>query len=100
MFAFGVPRSRVVRMVMTENFVVGVIATVLGIGLGVLILQWFIETLAPQSMPELQLPLVLGWDVVAWSVAVGVVAVTLAPILTAPRKLKKMNIPDTLRVME
>jgi putative ABC transport system permease protein len=100
MFAFGVPRSRVVRMVMTENFVVGAIATILGIGLGVLILQWFITTLAPQSMPELQLPLVLGWDVVAWSVAVGVVAVTLAPLLTAPRKLKKMNIPDTLRVME
>jgi putative ABC transport system permease protein len=100
MFAFGVPRSRVVRMVMTENFVVGAIATILGIGLGVLILQWFITTLAPQSMPELQLPLVLGWDVVAWSVAVGVVAVTLAPLLTAPRKLKKMSIPDTLRVME
>ncbi len=100
MFAFGVKRRRVVAMVMTENLVVGLIATLLGIGLGLLILQWFIEVQAPQSMPELQLPLVVGWDVIAWSVAVGVVAVALAPLLTAPRKLRKMNIPDTLRVME
>ena len=31
---------------------------------------------------------------------VGVVAVGLAPLLTAPRKLRKMDLPSTLRVME
>jgi putative ABC transport system permease protein len=87
-------------MVMTENFIVGLIATLLGIGLGLLILQWFIEVQAPETMPDLQLPLVIGWDVVVWSIVVGVVAVALAPLLTAPRKLRRMNIPDTLRVME
>jgi putative ABC transport system permease protein len=100
MFAFGVTRRRVVGMLMTENFIVGLIATLLGIGLGLLILQWFIEVQAPETMPDLQLPLVIGWDVVAWSIVVGVVAVALAPLLTAPRKLRRMNIPDTLRVME
>jgi len=35
-----------------------------------------------------------------WAVGVGVVAVGLAPLLTAPRKLRKMDLPSTLRVME
>jgi hypothetical protein len=35
-----------------------------------------------------------------WAVGVGVVAVGLAPLLTAPRTLRKMDLPSTLRVME
>ncbi|MGI9529276.1 MAG: FtsX-like permease family protein, partial [Acidimicrobiia bacterium] len=100
MFAFGVPRWKAVRITVVESFTIGVIATTLGIVGGLGLMWWFLFRLAPQSMPEVGFNLVLSAASVGVAVVVGVVAVGLAPLLTAPRRMRRMDVPSTLRVME
>ncbi len=100
MFAYGVPRWKAVRMIMTESTLVGLVATVLGLVGGWGLLVWFIRALSPQSMPHIGMEMLVTPGSVAVAVVVGVVAVGLAPLLTAPRRLGRMDVPSTLRVME
>lgn len=100
MFAYGVPVRRVVRMIVVESFTIGLLATVLGVAGGLALLWWFLNVLAPESMPEIGFDVVLAPGSVAVAVIIGVVAVGLAPLLTAPRRLRRMDLPSTLRVME
>jgi putative ABC transport system permease protein len=100
MFAFGVPRWKAVRITVVESLTIGIIATTLGIAGGMGLLWWFLFRLAPQSMPEVGFDLVLAPASVGIAVVVGVVAVGLAPLLTAPRRMRHMDVPSTLRVME
>jgi hypothetical protein len=51
-------------------------------------------------MPEIGLDILLSPVSVAIAVAIGIVAVGLAPLLTAPRRLARMDVPFTLRVMK
>jgi putative ABC transport system permease protein len=100
MFAYGVPRWKAVRIIVTESTLIGVFATVLGLIGGLGLLAWFVKVLAVQSMPEIGIDIVLSSGSIVFGVVVGVLAVALAPLLTAPRRLGKMDIPSTLRVME
>ena len=99
MFAYGVRRRTVVSMLVLESAVVGVVATVIGLLGGFALFRYFITQWA-QTMPEIAIPVEMSPATLLWAVGVGVVAVGLAPLLTAPRKLKKMDLPSTLRVME
>jgi putative ABC transport system permease protein len=100
MFAYGVPRRRAVRMIMIESTLIGTLATVIGVAGGMAMLVWFVRSLGSSSMPEIGLDIVLSPVSVAIAVAIGVVAVGLAPLLTAPRRLSRMDVASTLRVME
>jgi len=100
MFSYGVPRWKVVRMIMIESTVIGMVATVVGIAGGIGMLVWFVRNLANTSMPEIGLDTILSPASVVIAIIIGVVAVGLAPLLTAPRRLGKMDVPSTLRVME
>ncbi|HSR43930.1 MAG TPA: FtsX-like permease family protein [Acidimicrobiia bacterium] len=100
MFAFGVPRWKAVRMIMIESTLIGVLATALGTAGGMGLLVWFVRSLASQSMPQIGLDILLTPSSVGIAIAVGIVAVGLAPLLTAPRRLGRMDVPSTLRVME
>ncbi len=99
MFAYGIRARTVVRMLVTESALVGVVATIIGLIGGFALFQYFITQWA-QTMPEIAIPVVMSPATLVWAVGVGVVAVGLAPLLTAPRKLRKMDLPSTLRVME
>ncbi|MGB9357042.1 MAG: FtsX-like permease family protein [Acidimicrobiia bacterium] len=99
MFAYGIRPRTVVRMLVTESAIVGVVATVIGLIGGFALFQYFITQWA-QTMPEIAIPVVMSPATLVWAIGVGVVAVGLAPLLTAPRKLRKMDLPSTLRVME
>lgn len=99
MFAYGVRRRVVVSMLVLESAVVGVVATIIGLLGGFALFRYFITVWA-QTMPEIAIPVEMSPATLLWAVGVGVVAVGLAPLLTAPRKLKKMDLPSTLRVME
>ncbi len=99
MFAYGVRPRTVVFMLVLESAVVGVVATIFGLLGGFALFRYFI-TLWAQTMPEIAIPLVMSPATLVWAVGIGVVAVGLAPLLTAPRKLRKMDLPSTLRVME
>ncbi|MBN1562848.1 MAG: FtsX-like permease family protein [Anaerolineae bacterium] len=99
MFAFGLPPRTVTRMAMLENLIVGICGTVIGFGLGALILVWFTQTRMPTILPEIRFPITLSWETTILAILVGVVVVTLTPLLTI-RKMMDMDVPDTLRVME
>lgn len=99
MFAYGVRPRKVIRMLLVESAAVGVVATIIGIVGGFWLLGYMIDASA-ESMPDVAIPVIVTPSVIVWAVIVGVVAVGLAPLLTAPRRLRKMDLPSTLRVME
>lgn len=99
MFAFGLPTWRVMGVAVTESLLVGLLGTVIGIVSGRLLLEWLIRVLLPQTLPDLGIEPFLSASTVATALALGVVAVAVAPLLTL-RRLRRMDIPSTLRVME
>ena len=99
MTAFGVPLSTSLRVSIVESFVVGLLATLLGLALGLVVLRWVLGSVIPGTFPDLGLAASLSGSSLAAAVVVGVVAVTLAPLLVA-RRMARMDVPSTLRVVE
>jgi putative ABC transport system permease protein len=99
MFAFGLPVRTVTRMIMQENCVTGILGTLLGIGLGILFVTWFVFERMPIILPEMRMPVTLSTGTLALAFGVGVVVVTITPLL-AVRRMAQMDIPSALRVME
>ena len=99
MFAYGLPVRSVMGMAIVESAILGVISTILGLVGGYLLLQWVVIVLIPATMPDLGIAALIKPTTLAVAVALGVGAVAIAPILTLGR-LRKMNVPSTLRVME
>ena len=99
MFAFGYPLRSVVAMEIAESLLVGIIGTTTGLLGGWLLLDWLITGLLPNTLPDLDIVTALAGQTVLIAVLLGVLAVALAPLLTV-RKLRRMDIPSTLRVVE
>lgn len=99
MFAFGLRPRAPVAIAMGESLLLGVLATAIGVGLGYLLLRWIVGVQFPEVLPEVGARAVISWGTVALAALAGVVAVTLAPLLTLPR-LRRMDVPSSLRVME
>ena len=99
MFAYGVPVRRVIANLSMEGLLLGVAAVVLGALFGYALLLWMVLYLMPTAIPEIgPLVSIRPFEMTLYF-AVGLVAVALAPAFSV-RKLKKMSIPGTLRVME
>ena len=99
MFAHGLPVHSGLRVSMVESLLVGLLGTLLGIGLGLAVVGWVVNSLVPDIWPELGMVVTLAPDSVLVALLVGVAAVTLAP-LSMLRRLRRMDIPATLRVVE
>ncbi len=99
MFAFGLPVRRVLQIIATETFVIGVVATVFGTALGYVLLRWIVQSQVASTSPDLAIDPYVATSTLVTAALVGVVAVTLAPFLTV-RKLRRMDVPSTLRVLE
>ena len=99
MFAFGVPTWRVLAQAVTENAIIGVLATAVGIAAGLGVLSWVVGTLSRDVFPELGVAITISTGSIVTAVLVGVVAVAAAPLLGAAR-LRRMDVPSTLRVVE
>lgn len=99
MLAFGIPVWTVLRMAVVESLAIGVLGTILGLGGGYLMLLWTVEVLLPQTLPDVTLQSTLSLASLGIVLALGIVAVAAAPLFTM-RRLLRMNIPSTLRVME
>jgi putative ABC transport system permease protein len=99
MFAFGLPTRTVLRMAVVESGVVGFLGTVLGVLLGWLLLGWIVNVLLPETFPDLGIVTYVAPTTLAIALVLGVLMVALAPALTL-RKLRRMDVPSTLRVME
>jgi ABC-type antimicrobial peptide transport system permease subunit len=99
MFAFGVPLRSVLLTLSAESALIGILGTAIGGGVGLLILRWMMQTLFPETMPDLAIRTVLSGGSRALVAFLGIGAVSIAPLLLS-RRLARMDIPSTLRVLE
>jgi len=99
MFAYGVPPRAVLAMAIVESAVIGVVATVLGILAGLGLLNWMVNVMLPTTLPDLEVTAAVQTSTYVTAAVLGIVAVALAPVLTL-RRLRRMDIPSTLRVVE
>jgi putative ABC transport system permease protein len=99
MMAFGVPLRTVLRMATVESFFVGLLATIVGLIGGYILLQWTLTSALPDVFPELRMEVIISAQNLATASVLGIIAVAAAPLLTI-RKLRRMNLPSTLRIME
>jgi putative ABC transport system permease protein len=99
MLAFGMPARRVMASAMIESGLIGLLGTVIGLAGGLAALSWLVYGLLPSSMPDFALDPAISPGTLVVAVGLGIVAVALAPVLTW-RRLTRMNLPATLRVVE
>ena len=99
MFAYGVSVGRVVSNLVIEGLVVGTIATLIGIALGYGLLLWMIHSLVPATYPELGVAFTVDLAQLALLLILAISVIAIAPVLSV-RKLQRMDIHSTLRVME
>jgi putative ABC transport system permease protein len=99
MFAFGLPVRRVLAMAVVESACIGLLGTALGIAGGRLLLHWLINSLFASTAPDLGITVALAPRTLLIAAALGMIAVAVAPLLGA-RRIRNMDIPSTLRVVE
>ena len=99
MFAFGITPGRVVRLLMVESLVLAVLGTGLGVLGGWALARWIVERVVPATLPEIGISTYLSPSSLVGSALLGVVAVALGPLLVT-RRLRRLDVPATLRVME
>jgi putative ABC transport system permease protein len=98
MFAFGLPIRTVTRMQMLENVLIGVLGTLLGVAIGWLVIIGIFQIDYPQ-LEDIQMTIAVSETTYLLAFGVGVVVVALTPLLSV-RRMRRMDIPSTLRVME
>ena len=99
MMAYGVPVGTVLRLAVIENLIIGILATVFGVGLGILILGWVVNVNLKEVLPELGAAVALAPESVLIAALAGAGAMAFAPLLTY-RRMRRMDVPSTLRVVE
>ncbi len=99
MFAFGVRVRTAVRMAVTESLVIGVAGTLLGVAGGLAMVWWMVAHLIAATLPEFGLGVVLGTGTLILVVVMGIGVVAAAPLLVV-RRMRRMDLPGTLRLVE
>ena len=99
MLAFGVTPGRVVRLLMVESLVLAVLGTGLGVVGGWALARWIVERVVSATVPEIGISTYLSTTSLVGSALLGVVAVALGPLLVT-RRIRHLDVPATLRVME
>jgi putative ABC transport system permease protein len=99
MFAFGFPPRSGLRVTVVESLIIGLLGTAAGIGLGLVAAAWIVGTLIADTFPDLGAETALTGGSVLLALGVGLLAVTTAPLLTF-RRMRSMDVPSTLRVVE
>jgi putative ABC transport system permease protein len=99
MFAFGLPTWKVLVLAIAESAIIGVLATIIGIAAGIGLTWWLVQRLFADTVPDLLLTTAIEPATFLIAGLLGVVAVSLAPLLIL-RQLRRMDIPANLRVVE
>jgi putative ABC transport system permease protein len=99
MRAFGLPIRTVLGVVVKESALIGIIATVIGLVGGIAFLQWMLSSLATTTLPDVGIDVYLSPTTIIIAAIVGVASVAATPLLLV-RRLRRMNLPSTLRVVE
>jgi putative ABC transport system permease protein len=99
MLAFGVSGGRTMSVAVAESLIAGILGTVVGLLGGYLVTSWVVDQTLPETLPDLGLVIEIAPASLLVAAAVGTISVALAPLLSA-RRIRHMDIPSTLRVME
>jgi putative ABC transport system permease protein len=99
MFAFGLPVRTVLTLAVAESALLGTLGTAAGILLGHGIDRWMVQVQLARTMPEIGFDVTVAPGTYLTALLLGIGAVALTPLLTT-RRLRRMNIPATLRVVE
>jgi putative ABC transport system permease protein len=99
MFAFGVRVRTAVAMAVTESSAIGITATVLGLAGGIGAVQWMMQAIFASTLPEVGMVMSLSASTVVTVFVMGVVGVAVAPVFTV-RRMRRMDLPGTLRLVE
>lgn len=99
MFAFGVKVRTALRIAVTESLMIGVLATGLGVVGGLAMVWWMTQSLLAETLPDFGLHVVVRAETIAVVAVMGILAVAVAPVFTA-RRMRRMDVPGTLRLVE
>ena len=99
MMAFGLPLRTVLALTTAEAAVTGVLGTLAGLAGGYGLLTWLVSTTIPGVMPELGVTATLTGGSILAALLLGIAAVSIAPLFTL-RRMRRMDIPSTLRLVE
>ena len=99
MMAFGLPPRTVLGMVTFEAVLIGALGIAAGVAGGYGLLSWMVATTIPNVMPEIGVTAALTPGTIAAAFLLGLTTVSLAPLFTL-RRLRRMDIPATLRIVE
>jgi len=99
MFAFGLRPGSVLAVTTVESALLGALGTIVGLAGGYVTVWWMVDVLFADSLPDVALEQHLAAGTMALVVASGVLVVAAAPLFTA-RRLRRMDIPSTLRLVE
>jgi putative ABC transport system permease protein len=99
MMAFGLPTRAVLGLTTTESVLVGLLGTAIGLGAGYGLLAWLTATTVATVMPEIGITTAISAGTTAAALLLGVGTVAAAPLFTL-RRLRAIDVPSTLRVVE
>jgi len=99
MFAFGVRRRTVMWVLIGENGLLGLLGTVIGALLGWVMLNQLLAARMEVMMEEINLLITMTPLSLVAAAVLGIGVVALTPLLST-RKLSRIDIPSTLRVIE
>jgi putative ABC transport system permease protein len=99
LFAFGLPLRRVIGLETAEGLIYGIAGTAIGMGVGLLVVRWVTTSVLSTTVPDMSVDVTVASGTFASAVVLGIAAVALAPLLTL-RRLRRMDIPGTLRTVE
>lgn len=99
MFAFGLRPRSVLKAAAVEAGLTGILGTLAGLAGGYLVVRWSLQVQLERTVPDLRVSPYLAPATLATAVFIGVVVVAASALLTAPR-LRRMDVPSTLRVVE
>ena len=99
MRAFGLPVRSILAMITKQSVVIGALATLVGVTVGTVMLDWMLSSLARRTLPEFGIERYIAPSTLAWTAGIGIIAVSLAPLFLV-RRIRNMDLPSTLRVME
>lgn len=99
MLAFGVTTKRTVALAVAESLIVGALGTLVGLAGGLLVTSWVVGQTLPETLPDLGLVTRIAPASLLAAAAVALASVAVAPLFSA-RRIARMDVPSTLRVME
>lgn len=99
MMAFGVTSGRAIALAVAESLIAGLLGTLAGLAGGWLVTSWVVGQTLPETLPDLGLVTAIAPGSLVAAAAVAIASVALAPLFSA-RRLRRMDVPSTLRVME